>query len=159
MKPAPCLRGPHARGFTLIEVLVALVIVAFGIGALLTTLTSAADNVSYLRDKSIAEWIALNHLAELRLSRARPQVGDADGELDYAGSRWRWHQNIADQGIADLFRIDVEVSRAGSAPLATVVGFIGATVGAPSAFDPDWSLASAPTLTGDEAARQREPVQ
>lgn len=147
-------RGVVQRGFTLIEVLVALVIVAFGIGALLTTLTSSADNVAYLRDRSMAEWIGLNRIAELRLSRARPQVGQADGELDYAGSRWRWHQNVADQGIAELFRVEVAVSREGGAPLATVVGFIGTAVGAPSAFEPDWS----PEAAARQPPLREEPV-
>lgn len=144
------------RGFTLLEVLVALVIVTFGIGALLTTLTSSADNVSYLRDKSLAEWVALNRLSELRLSRARPEVGDSAGETEYAGSRWRWRQKVADQGMAGLFRIEVEVARMPAADresetetvMATAVGFMGQSATAPTAFDPDWSLAGVQPAAG-----------
>src|ERR1700694_5585676 len=57
----------YSRGFTLVEVLVAVVIVAFGMGAVLPALTSAADNVSRMREKSFAEWVALNQLATARL--------------------------------------------------------------------------------------------
>ena len=57
------------RGFTLIEVIIALFVVALGIGALLTTLVSSADSLGRLRDKSMAEWIALNRISEVRLSR------------------------------------------------------------------------------------------
>ncbi|MGC4027825.1 MAG: type II secretion system minor pseudopilin GspI [Steroidobacteraceae bacterium] len=141
-------------GFTLIEVLVALVIVAFGIGALLTTLTSSADNLSYLRDKSQAEWIALNRISELRLSRAQPKVGESSGDIEYAGSKWRWRQKVADQGMAGLFRIEVEIARlrtadsrgdAAEPALATAIGFFGQRVAYPSTpFDPDWSLSSLP---------------
>ncbi len=73
------------RGFTLIEVLVALVIVALGMSALLETLGSAADTATWLRDKTFAQWIAFNQLEQtLRLSGSRcPPTGTTDGELDY----------------------------------------------------------------------------
>jgi general secretion pathway protein I len=135
----------YAQGFTLIEVLVALVIVAFGAGALMATLTSAADTVGHLRDKSFAEWIALNQISELRLDVSRPSPGEASGELEYAGQRWRWRREITDQGMFDMLRIEMTVSRVaegGQEPpnLATAWGFIGRTVGAASGRDPDWSV-------------------
>jgi general secretion pathway protein I len=141
-------------GFTLIEVLVALVIVAFGIGALLTTLTSSADNVTYLREKSFAEWIALNRISEVRLSGAIPQIGSSNGEVEFAGSRWRWAQVVADQGQGDMRRLDVSVTRiaevesptAGEQPsLATAFGFMSPRVASPNGAGPDWS---APSLSG-----------
>ena len=58
-------------GFTLIEVLVALAIVAIGMAAVLGALNSSADTVSYLRDKTFAQWVALNRIAGLRLSGQR----------------------------------------------------------------------------------------
>ena len=100
------------RGFTLIEVLVALVIVALGMSALLGTLGSAADTASYLRDKSFAQWIGFNQLATLRLSGTLPSDGTTDGELDYAGRHWRWRQVITDLGFPGLFRVDVMVEPA-----------------------------------------------
>ncbi len=80
------------RGFTLIEVLVALVIVALGMAALLETLGSAADTASWLRDKTFAQWIAFNQLELTRLSGSAPSAGTTNGELDYAGRHWRWRQ-------------------------------------------------------------------
>ena len=52
-------------GFTLIEVLVALAIVTIGMGALLAALGSSADSASYQRDKTFAEWVALNRIEEV----------------------------------------------------------------------------------------------
>jgi general secretion pathway protein I len=132
-------------GFTLIEVLVALVIVAFGIGALLTTLTAAADNVSFLRDKSFAEWVALNRVSQLRLALVQAAVGEAGGETQFAGTQWKWTQKITDPGIAGLRRIDVSVARADAkdeTTIATAYGFVGLAVAPPSGIDPDWSLDS-----------------
>ena len=146
------------RGFTLVEVLVALVIVAFGVGALLTTLTAAADNVAHLRDKSFAEWIALNRISELRLGRDRPSVGSSNGEVEYAGTRWRWAQTVTEPPLPGMLQIEVQVSRADAraaagasgptdqAPpaLATAWGFFGSSIATATANDPDWTLNAAP---------------
>ena len=48
----------RAPGFTLIEVLVALAIVAIGMAAVLSTLTSSASTVIYMKDRTLAQWIA-----------------------------------------------------------------------------------------------------
>lgn len=144
-------------GFTLIEVLVALVIVAFGVGALLTTLTSSADNLSYMRDRSFAQWIAQNRLTELRLARVRPAVGRSHGELEYAGARWRWDQEVIDPGIAGMMRVDVGVVRletdavqGDEAPpaLARVYGFLGEALAPANPREPEWSTQGLPTGPG-----------
>ncbi len=122
------------RGFTLLEVLVALIIVAFGMGALMATLTSAADSVGQLREKSFAEWIALNRVSEMRLREQAPSVGKTNGVVEYAGSRWRWTQAVERTGLGDMIRIDVEVGRAEGGPaesqvmLAKAAGFIGGSM-------------------------------
>jgi general secretion pathway protein I len=97
------------RGFTLIEVLVALAIVTIGMSALLGAMTSAADSSLYLRDKTFAEWIALNHIAETRLKFQRPTKGKTDGEVEYAGRRWRWEQEVLETQVPGMLRIDVRV--------------------------------------------------
>jgi general secretion pathway protein I len=144
------------RGFTLIEVLVALVIVALGMSALLETLGSAADTAGWLRDKTFAQWIAFNQLATQRLSGTLPSDGTTDGELDYAGRHWRWRQIVTDMGFPGLFRIDVMVEPADTSTvdekgwMATVTGAMGDAV-SPSQLQsvyPDPSLpggSSAPT--------------
>jgi general secretion pathway protein I len=122
------------RGFTLIEVLVALVIVALGMSALLETLGSAADTANYLRDKSFAQWIAFNQLATTRLSGTLPSDGTTNGELDYAGRHWRWRQVVSDMAFPGVFRIDVMVEPADTATVdennwtATVTGGMGDAV-------------------------------
>jgi general secretion pathway protein I len=142
-------------GFTLVEVLVALIIVAFGIGALLKSLTAAADNVRYLRDKSFAEWVALNRLSELRLTGGQPGAGKVSGAVDFAGAHYRWSQEITDPGIAGIRRVDVSVhdgtAKDDAPALAVAYGFVGLAVGPPSGIDPDWSLESLANAGGANA--------
>ena len=64
-----------ARGFTLLEVLIALAIVAMSVGALLGTVTSSASNIIYLKEKTLAEWVALNRLTEIRIAQADARQG------------------------------------------------------------------------------------
>ena len=63
MKMSPEIRQ---RGFTLVEVMVALIIAAFLLPALLLGFNQQADGISYLRDKSVAQWVASNKMAETR---------------------------------------------------------------------------------------------
>ncbi len=140
-------RGAHtesraARGFTLIEVLVALAIVAIGMGALLATLSSSADTVSYLRDKTFAEWVALNHIAELRLKGQIPAKGKTDGDVDFANGHWHWQQEVLDTSVKGIERIDVSV-RPVDAPgnkdttwYTTVTGIMGDAVSRPDGNNP-----------------------
>lgn len=104
----------RSRGFTLIEVLAALVIIALGMAAVLTTLGSSATTVDYLREKTLAQWIALNQIATARLSGTVPPTGRSDGKVDYAGRSWRWQQQVSNAEVPGLYRIEVSVRPAGT---------------------------------------------
>jgi general secretion pathway protein I len=123
---------------------VALVIVAAGAAAVLSALNGAASSTTYLRDKTFAQWIAANRIAELRLARTPPRDGADDGELDYAGRRWAWRQEIADADIPGLRRIDVSVRPAesavadGEAWTVTLSGVLGRDLALPTGAEPDW---------------------
>lgn len=99
----------RARGFTLIEVMVALAIVTLAVAAMLGSMTSAADNVYFLRDKTFAEWVALNRIAEVRLAPALPKKGKTDGEAELAGRNWTWQQEVLPMQIEGTFQINVSV--------------------------------------------------
>ena len=132
------------RGFTLIEVLVALAIVVIGMATIMGALSSSANSVSYLRDRTFAQWVALNQIANVRLSGQQPQTGDSDGDTDYAGRSWHWRQVVAATEIPGVVRIDVSVRPAevkgtdDSGWFATVSGIWGDAVGTPNGYQPDW---------------------
>lgn len=79
-----------AHGFTLIEVLVALAIVAITLSAGIKAAGALTDNAQRLYDVSAAQWCADNQLTTLRLIALTPPVGDSDFACkqlgrDYAG--------------------------------------------------------------------------
>jgi general secretion pathway protein I len=142
MSPA---RASGGRGFTLIEVLVALAIVTVGMAAVLGTLTSSADTVVYLRDKTFANWVALNQIALVRISGQLPAPGKSDGDTDFAGRKWHWHQEVNTTQVPGMVRMDVSVRPAdvGSSDsdrgwYATLSGISGDAVGLPRGDLPDW---------------------
>ncbi len=127
----------RARGFTLVEVLVALVIVAIGMAVLMSAMGSAADTTAYLRDKTLAEWIALNEVAVVRLGTQQPSQGKSEGDLDYAGRKWHWEQTVTPLDFPGMLRVDVKVRIADTAAgkdaswLATITGALGDAVSPP----------------------------
>jgi general secretion pathway protein I len=149
---------PPAGGFTLIEVVVALAIVALGMAALLMTLGAAADTAGYLRDKTLAQWIAFNQLTLTRLAGQMPTAGSTDGELDFAGRHWHWKQDVTQQGFPGVFRIDVQVQPADTTSkdqwLAIATGAMGNAV-APSQLT---SLYPEPGQTGSSAPTSSQPA-
>ena len=119
-----------SRGFTLIEVLVALAIAAMGLAAVLGVVTNASRNSVYLRETTLATWLGLNRVTELRLATAFPDVSRTEGDVDFADGKWRWRQTITETGIEGMRRIDITVRRADASDgtaVATVSGFIGRT--------------------------------
>ena len=140
-----------AHGFTLVEVLVALMVVALGMSAVLASLVSAADSAARLRDVTQAQWIALNQVALVRLNLSAPREGRSEEDVDYANRRWRWRSEVEKTEIPGLLRITVRVRELDAAQfaapdgeeasldwLATAVGFRGDAVSAASGEIPDW---------------------
>ena len=137
----PCA---HCGAFTLLEVLVALAIVAIGMAAVLGALSSSVGTITYLRDKTFAQWVALNRIATLRLSGQLQATGNSDGDIDFAGRSWHWRQEVTATEVPGVVRIDVRVRPTdvkgddNSGWFTTVSGIQGDAVGSPNGYLPDW---------------------
>ena len=103
----------NTRGFTLLEVLIALAIVALSAGALLGSVTSSASNVIYLKEKTLAEWVALNRLTEVRIDQNMPGEGRRKGNTTMAGMRWEWEEEVTELPFEGMWRIDVRAHPTG----------------------------------------------
>lgn len=78
------------KGFTLIEVMVALTIIAISLGALLSTSGTQANSAGYLKQKTLAHWVAVNELTQIRIAKEFPDIGDKKGETAMANNDWYW---------------------------------------------------------------------
>lgn len=116
------------RGFTLVEVLVALAVVGIAMLALMSSAGHYTRQSAELRDRMIAGWVASDRLTRYRISRSFPEASVDTGRVEQAGEDWIWTAVITPTpGEDDLRRIDVTVAHAAN-PEATVVlltGFVG----------------------------------
>ena len=101
-----------AAGFTLIEAVVALLIVALGMMAVFTQLNQYAMTANYMEEKTLASWIATNRLTELGVQPQWPEVGSEDDEVEFAGRQWHYTIDVSETQVENLRRVDVSVSRA-----------------------------------------------
>ena len=102
----------NARGFTLIEVLVALVIVSLGMMAVQTQLNRYTLTASYMEEKTLASWIATNKVVELSTLQVWPETGSSDDEVEFAGRLWQIEIEVSATQVDNLRRVDVDVALA-----------------------------------------------
>ena len=119
-------RAERIAGFTLVEVMVALAIAGLSLAAVAASISQMVDAAYAMQERTYASWIAQNRITELRLANVLPEVSTTSGEVEFAALEWAWRATISETGVENLFRVDVEVSHAGSdAIIRTVTGFIG----------------------------------
>lgn len=117
------------KGFTLIEVMVALTIVAFSLTAIAASMNQMIDAANAMRERTYASWIAQNKITELRLANVLPEVSSTSGDVEYANSEWFWRAEVSETGIENFYRVEVSISLADSEYIIrTVTGFIGEPV-------------------------------
>ena len=116
-------------GFTLIEVMVALVIVSLALAGIAASMGQMIDTANTMRDRTFASWIAQNQIAEMRLAGVIPEVGESSDEVEFANTTWVWTADVSETGVENLIKVEVSVSYAGSDDrIRQVTGFIGEPV-------------------------------
>lgn len=127
----------RCRGFTLLEVMVALAIVSIGLIAAFNAVIQMAHSTTTLRERAFADWIAMNQLTELRVAGEFPDVGRFDGDVEFAGREWRWEASVSETGVEDLRRIDISVAYIEQPEdlVTLMTGFIGRGGGSPAVID------------------------
>jgi len=125
-------RRRRIAGFTLLEVLVALAILSIALVALVRMASLEARALAQLQEATLAQWVAANVIAELRIREPRAEPGRRQGSVEMGGRRWRWQMLIEPSAEAKILRLEVDVFvDAGEArlsnplPSAHLSGFLG----------------------------------
>lgn len=123
------------KGFTLLEVMVALLVVAVALPAMLILIMSQLDGAANIREKTFAHWVADNELTRIRLRQQYfpgTRLSESEsGQVDMIGLQWRWTLETEETEVENFYRLDLRVAKANSSgsndmrePLAIISGFI-----------------------------------
>lgn len=118
----------HDHGFTILEALVALVIIAVSLGAVVVTVGSVARNETRMQTKTFARWVAMNQLEKLQIEHAWPAIGTTVGTDKMARQKWKWSQKTQATSDEDVRRVEVSVWLQGAEKIdakVMMIGFIG----------------------------------
>ncbi len=115
------------RGFTLIEVLVALAVIAIGLLAVLSVAAKGTHVSAAIEQRNFASWVAQNEMAHLRLASKWPETGETSDNVDFGNQKWHWKTEVADTQDKALRRVTITVSLADDpdTSITRLVGFIG----------------------------------
>jgi general secretion pathway protein I len=121
------VRFCRLRGFTLLEVLIALAVLAIAMGAVIKATGDYTGNHAWLRDRTLATWVARNVLVQLQVENAWPGVGERKGTQEMGRREWRWLARVSQTDEAQLRRVDVEVyllDAEDEEPVSVLSGFL-----------------------------------
>ncbi|GAB1265569.1 GspI family T2SS minor pseudopilin variant LspI [Aurantivibrio infirmus] len=122
----------YQKGFTLIEVMVALFVVAIALPALMSQVVTQVDATAYIRDKTYANWVAQNQIEIQRVEYELTEKllrGTAIGQSELAGRTWYWQIKSEQTAVPSMWRQSVivgldEKDLTEDNTLVSVVGFL-----------------------------------
>jgi general secretion pathway protein I len=117
----------RSRGFTLVEILVALAIIAVALAAGMRALTQSADSATALKARTLGLWVAQNRLAAAQVAIPWPPVGSYRGNATQASAQFLWRENVTATPNPAFRKIEISVMEPDRPDyqIAHLVGFIG----------------------------------
>jgi general secretion pathway protein I len=118
-------RRYNERGMTLIEVLVALVIVTIALAAAIRSVNVGVENTDYLKQRNIAQWVAMNHASELQLQLAATKT-NGQYETEMAGQTWQVQSKASATADSEILRVEIHVKkdRDAESSLASLITYV-----------------------------------
>ena len=125
------MNSESQRGFTLIEVVVALAIVIIAFMAMYGSMMQSVAATTLMQEKTIATWIAFDRITELRINNEFPEDDESTDEIEMAGTEWVFTTRIIPTESEDILRVIVRV-----APVEEPDNILGIASGALIRFKP-----------------------
>jgi len=121
------LKTSRCQGFTLLEVIVALAVIAFSLAAAASAVSNGARNASGLQQRTYAHWVAMNKMTELHVDKKWPAIRTTKGSTLMARHEWFWSVKVSKTPNESIRRVDVRVrpDENDESPLVTLTGFVG----------------------------------
>ncbi|MEJ2403366.1 MAG: type II secretion system minor pseudopilin GspI [Candidatus Thiodiazotropha sp.] len=101
----------RSRGFTLLEILIALAILAIAFASIISVSSNQTVNVAYLRDKTLAHWVAMNQMTLLQVSDKWPDIGTQKGDDEMGLHKWHWERKIEKTPNDQVRKVEIRVFR------------------------------------------------
>ena len=115
--------SPAIRGFTLIELVVALAVLAIGMTAVLYSASQAAHAGTFLKQRTLAHWVASNRAAEHAINREWPDPGISSGSETMAEQTWQWEAEVQNTVVPELRLVTIRVTLDGEEK-ASLITFV-----------------------------------
>ena len=117
------------QGFTLLEVIIAIALIAIALPAFLFSMAQVSNSTADTTRDSIAYWIAYNQMETIKLEHRlteRFKKGESTGQAEMAGQRWDWRVITVESELPDMWRVTVQTGLADTDSPVEIVGFLRA---------------------------------
>lgn len=113
------------RGFTLIEVLIALAILSIAMTAMIKATSQNIKDTHYLQQKTIAHWVAANviHSAQAGVLKLPKEPDELTDETEMLGQAWAWKASLVPTKNPKIQEIKVTVFNRTDSPLVSLTGY------------------------------------